>query len=83
MFDGKTYEPSDGPRLGAQLAQVASLMRDGQWRTLYEIAHATGCPEQSVSARLRDLRKPRYGGYTVERQRCKVGVFVYRVKAQA
>ena len=83
MFDGKTYEPSDGPRLGVQLAQVASLMRDGQWRTLYEIAHATGCPTQSVSARLRDLRKPRFGGYTVERQRCQVGVFLYRVKAQA
>ena len=32
MFDGKTYEPSDGPRLGVQLAQVASLMRGGQWR---------------------------------------------------
>ena len=83
MFDGKTYEPSDGPRLGVQLAQVASLMRDSQRRTLYEIAHATGCPTQSVSARLRDLRKPRYGGYTVERHRCQVGVFVYRVKAQA
>lgn len=83
MFDGKTYEPSDGPRLGVQLARVASLMRDGQWRTLYEIAHAIGCPTQSVSARLRDLRKPRFGGYTVERQRCQVGVFVYRVKAQA
>ena len=83
MFDEKTYAPSDGPRLGGQLARVASLMRDGQWRTLYEIAHATGCPEQSVSARLRDLRTPRYGGYTVERQRCHVGVFLYRVKAQA
>lgn len=83
MFDGKTYGPSDGPRLGVQLAQVASLMRDGQWRTLYEIARATGCPPQSASARLRDLRKPRFGGHTVERQRCQVGVFLYRAKAQA
>lgn len=78
MFDGKTYEPSDGPRLGAQ---VASLMRDGQWRTLYEIAHATGCPTQSVSARLRDLRKPRYGSHHVERRRVSAGVFQYRVCA--
>ena len=81
MFDGKTYEPSDGPRLGVQLAQVASLMRAGQWRTIYEIAHATGCPEQSVSARLRDLRKPLSGGYTVERRRVSAGVFQYRVCA--
>ena len=78
MFDGKTYEPSDGPRLGVQLAQVAALMRDGQWRTLYEIAHATGCPTQSVSARLRDLRKPRYGSHPVERRRVSAGVFQYR-----
>ena len=83
MFDGKTYEPSDGPRLGTHLERVAAYMRDGQWRTLWEIARAAGCPPQSASARLRDLRKPRFGGYTVERQRCQVGVFVYRVKAQA
>lgn len=81
MFDGKTYEHSDGPRLGVQLAQVASLMRDGQWRTLYEIAHATGYPTQSVSARLRDLRKPRYGSHPVERRRVSAGVFQYRVRA--
>lgn len=70
MFDGKTYAPSDGPRLGRQLAQVASLMRDGQWRTT-----------QSVSARLRDLRKPRYGSHPVERRRVSAGVFQYRVCA--
>lgn len=81
MFDGQAYEPSDGPRFGVQLARVASLMRDRQWRTLYEIAHATGCPPQSVSARLRDLRKPRYGSRTVERRRVSAGVFQYRVCA--
>lgn len=70
MFDGKTYAPSDGPRLGRQLAQAASLMRDGQWRTT-----------QSVSARLRDLRKPRYGSHPVERRRVSAGVFQYRVCA--
>ena len=81
MFDGKTYEPSDGPRLGVQLARVASLMRDAQRHTLYGIAHATGCPTQSVSARLRDLRKPRYGGHTVERRRVSASVFQHRVRA--
>lgn len=81
MFDGKTYEPSDGPRLGGQLAQAAPQMRDGQWRTLYEIAHATGCTTQSVSARLRDLRKPRYGSHPVERRRVSAGVFQYRACA--
>ena len=81
MFDGKTYEPSDGPRLGTHLERVAAYMRDGQWRTLWEIARAAGCPPQSASARLRDLRKPRYGSHPVERRRVSAGVFQYRVCA--
>lgn len=81
MFDGKTYAPSDGQRIGVQLARVAPLMRDGQGRTLYEIAHATGCPTQSVSARLRDLRKSRHGAHPVERRRVSAGVFRHRVRA--
>jgi len=46
-------------------------MRDGEWRTLGEISEATGHPEASVSARLRDFRKPRFGGHTVNRRRGK------------
>lgn len=79
MFGGQTYEPSDGPRLGAQLERVAAYMSDGNWRTLYAIAHATGCSTQSVSARLRDLRKERYGSRIVSRRRVSAGVFEYRV----
>lgn len=45
------------------------LMSDGEWRTLHEIAQITGGTTQSVSARLRDLRKVKFGGYLVERKR--------------
>ncbi len=44
-------------------------MRDGRWRTLQEIADVTGDPQASISAQLRHLRKPRFGGYTVEKRR--------------
>jgi len=81
MFDGATYEPEhDEDRLGAQLGRVLALMRDGRWRTLGEIAAATGDQQQSVSARLRDLRKERYGGHRVDRRRRgepKSGLFEY------
>ena len=40
---------------------LLDLMRDGQWRTPYEIHEATGIGLLSVTARLRDLRHPRYG----------------------
>ncbi|HVY65919.1 MAG TPA: hypothetical protein VHH11_13945 [Gammaproteobacteria bacterium] len=68
--DGETFDGElDGVRLGAQMARVRALLLDGRWRTLAEIAVATGDPEASVSARVRDLRKPRFGGYDVQRRR--------------
>lgn len=79
-FDGETYEPEhDRERLGTQLEKVRDLMRDGQWRTLAAIALAVGSSEASASARLRDLRKPRFGSLRVERRRVVGGLFVYRV----
>ena len=78
-FGGETYsEPRDGQRLKAQLGRVRRLMADSRWRTLSEIAEATGDPEASVSARLRDLRKL---GYTVEREYVARGLWRYRVLA--
>lgn len=80
-FDGDTYEPKlDGCRLHAQLQDVHLLMADQNWRTLREIASATDHPEASISARLRDLRKFRFGGFTVERRRSNQGgTFEYRL----
>ncbi len=46
-----------------------------------QIEAATGYPQASISARLRDLRKPRNGGYTVERSHVHRGVWAYRVAA--
>ena len=81
--DGETYsERHDGARLRGQIADVFEVMKDGQWRTLDEIAHATGHPTTSVSTRVRDFRKPKFGGHTVERrprgERSR-GLFEYRL----
>jgi len=79
-FDGRTFEPvKDGPRLAAQHQRIAALMAGGAWRTLDEIAAETGDPPASVSARLRDFRKVRFGGHTVERRRRAGGLYEYRV----
>jgi hypothetical protein len=78
--DGETFDRKrDLSRLNDQMRDVYRLMQDGQWRPLFAIAHHTGHPEASVSARLRDLRKPRYGGFTVERRYIANGVFHYRL----
>lgn len=81
FFDGQTYEPAeDQKRLSGQLLRVFDLMRDREWRSLDRIARAVGGSEASVSARLRDLRKPRFGTHTVERQRRPNGVWIYRLE---
>jgi hypothetical protein len=72
--------PNNTPRLARQVVRVQDLMRDGVWRTLRDIAATALCSEASASARLRDLRKPEFGGYNVERRKTAVpGVYEYRI----
>jgi hypothetical protein len=79
-FDGVTFKPErDGKRLQSQLSAVFELMRDGKWRTLSQISASIGAPAQSVSARLRDLRKTKFLGAVVERRFVSNGLFEYRI----
>jgi DNA-binding IclR family transcriptional regulator len=81
-FDGKTFDQArDGKRLTSQLNVVKALMLRGGWVSLKDLAALTGYPEASVSARLRDLRKERFGGYNVERVYLSHGLWLYRVDA--
>ena len=74
LFDGQTFDPVlDGPRLTSQLDRVRAVMEQESWMTLREIADRTGDPESSISARLRDLRKPKFGEHQVERRRRRLG----------
>jgi hypothetical protein len=81
-FSGTTYEPSkDHKRLAKQFIAVRDYMLGhGEWRTLAQLSAALGYPEASVSARLRDLRRERFGGFTVERMRVGTATFRYRVR---
>jgi len=79
-FDGTTYDPPrDEARLTGSLLLVWSFMRDGRWHTLKEIGAAARCSEAAASARLRDLRKPRFGGHVVHRQYLMRGLHQYRL----
>ena len=79
-FQGSTYDPAkDKTRLNKQYTAVWSLMQDGLYRTLADISEATGFPEASVSARLRDFRKQANGAHKVERRLISRGLHQYRV----
>lgn len=80
VADGVTFEVGrDGKRLNDQLLRVFKAMRDGEWHTLYELHDLTGDPEQSISARIRDMRKPKILGATIDREYVANGVFRYRL----
>lgn len=79
---GETFDPSkDRQRLNKQAQDVYNLMADGEWRSLAQISARVCHPEASVSARLRDLRKVRFGGFAVERRRAGKGLYEYRLLA--
>lgn len=68
-FSGADYdEEKDGRRLTGQILRVFEVMQDQKWRTLGELAALSGAPESSASAQLRNLRKTRFGGHTVNRR---------------
>lgn len=92
LFDGATVQPEhDTARLTTQLEATRKAMDyGGGWWTLAalaaEVQRMTGrnATEASISARLRDLRKPRNGGHQVERRRRgdpEAGLWEYRLGA--
>jgi hypothetical protein len=70
----------DGKRIFDQRLRIRNyMMSHGGWRTLAEIHQETGDPEASISAQLRHLRKPRFGGYVVNRRRRSGGLWEYQL----
>lgn len=79
-FDGDDYQSDrDKPRLTGQIKDVITFMRDGLWHSVTQIAATTQHPEPSVSAQLRNLRKDRFGGHTIERKYAGGGLYLFRL----
>ena len=82
-FDGRTYDAElDHTRLTTQLARVKDVLSDGRWYSLGQLSLLAKGPEASIGARLRDLRKARFGGHTVDRKRSSRGYFLYRLEIE-
>ena len=85
-FDGDTYDAGrDCERLTGALLRVYEALtawrgRSG-WLTLRQLAEHAGCSEASASARVRDLRKAKFGAHKIERTRLGKGLFGYRMAA--
>ena len=80
VFDGATYEHKrDSHRLTGQMQRIYDCMSNGMWYTLKEVSEITGAPEASASAGIRNLRKERFGGFTVDREHISNGLYKYRL----
>jgi|DEB3_MinimDraft_2_1074329.scaffolds.fasta_scaffold07600_2 hypothetical protein len=81
LFNGETFDPDqDTDRLWTQLVKVRNVMFDGNWHQLKELVRICGGTEASISARIRDLRKKRFGKYIVDRRRVRAGLWEYRLE---
>jgi len=82
-FDGKTFDAKwDSRRLTGQLKGVYSIMKDGRWYTIREIENITNYPGGSISARIRDFRKKKYGEHEVNlrrRGKAEAGYWEYQL----
>ncbi len=81
QFDGTTYQPQrDHKRLSGQLAQVYSVMANHYlWYSLKELTTICGGSEAGISARIRDLRKPKFGSHIVQKRCNPNGLWEYRL----
>jgi hypothetical protein len=79
-FDGETFIPKrDGERLTRLLDRVEAEMKSGKWYTYAALKKICGGSESGVAARIRDLRKEKFGGYTIESRHKGQGVWEYRL----
>ena len=96
IFAGAAYVPSlDKARLSVQIERIRSYMLGVEWRTLREIKAALEnvyapavFPESSISAQLRNLRKPGFSYRRPRRRRAGVrgpgaGIWEYLLRPPA
>lgn len=86
MFDGNTYDTArDFKRLSGQLEAVAHVLSNHEWTPLPELVakvrmrvggHVT---DSGVTARVRDLRKVKFGGHIIAARSKGGGVWEYRL----
>ncbi len=83
QFDGETYnQERDYSRLEAGVTAVRTFMlrHANKWLTPTEIIEGSnGKDWASTSARVRDLRKPKFGGFNIESRYYRAGVWQYRL----
>lgn len=77
-FDGCVM-PDQKESLLNQMDTIFALMKDGKYRSLHEIQISTGYSTASISAQLRNLKKERFGGHTLNKIYVENGLWTYQI----
>jgi len=71
IFTRSNYVGPDqftGPKARTRKEVIFEIMSDGKWRTLKAIRKQTIYLDSSISSQLRDFRKDKFGGHTLEKR---------------
>ena len=72
----------DGVKLKGKMLLLFEMMKSGQWVTSEPVMRRIDCKEAAATARIRDLRKPQYGGHTVNTE-LRGGVWHYQLETES
>lgn len=70
--------PSDRKRRATQRAGVMRALNRGRWLSLKDFQGVKGS-DSGISARIRDARKPKFGGHKIVCRRDEGGVYRYKL----
>lgn len=72
---------TDMSKLPSKHDKVLDVMKGGELFTVDQLVDATGFLPTSVATMVRNLRKPQYGGHTVERVHLGNRLYAWRLVA--
>ena len=79
-FDGTVkVTPKHEKKLRGHKDIVLNMLRKHGWMTPKQMERATGLSWAQINPRLRDLRKPKFGGYNIPQEPVKDGIHRYRL----
>ena len=60
--------------------RVMAVLRDGEWHSTRQISMLTGLKQTTAQARVRDLRKEKFGSHQIDSRVGKSGIADYRLR---
>ena len=74
-----SWTPELRAKIPGKMALLAAEMQKGGWWTIKDVARLLRCADTAASARIRQLRHPKYGGFILARKLVGPNVFAWKI----